>query len=141
MLEGFDRLLAIAPSESHIVPASDPLVMKLYPAPSSQLEVSPCVWMRTPSGPAPSCAGNALATRTPRAISLAAFRIGRQPRGFVLQRARRAPSVPCGSARSALGAELGKTRLSSACPPRSPLVRASASLSTMAAVLRWREYP
>ena len=34
MLEGFDKLLALAPDESHIVPGHDPLVMKLYPAPS-----------------------------------------------------------------------------------------------------------
>jgi glyoxylase-like metal-dependent hydrolase (beta-lactamase superfamily II) len=38
MLEGFDRLLALAPDESHIVPGHDPLVMKLYPAPSPELE-------------------------------------------------------------------------------------------------------
>jgi hypothetical protein len=38
MLEGFDRLLALASDESHIVPGHDPLVMKLYPAPSPQLE-------------------------------------------------------------------------------------------------------
>lgn len=37
-LEGFDRLLALAPDESHIVPGHDPLVMKLYPAPSRELE-------------------------------------------------------------------------------------------------------
>jgi glyoxylase-like metal-dependent hydrolase (beta-lactamase superfamily II) len=38
MLEGFDKLRAFAPDESHIVPGHDPLVMKLYPAPSPQLE-------------------------------------------------------------------------------------------------------
>ena len=38
MLEGFDRLLALAPDEDHIVPGHDPLVMKLYPAPSPELE-------------------------------------------------------------------------------------------------------
>ena len=38
MLEGFDRLLAPAPDESHIVPGHDPLVMQLYPAPSPKLE-------------------------------------------------------------------------------------------------------
>src|SRR5258708_38047545 len=38
MLEGFDRLLELAPDEGHIVPGHDPLVMKLYPAPSPELE-------------------------------------------------------------------------------------------------------
>ena len=38
MLEGFDRLLALAPDECHIVPGHDPLVMKLYLAPSPELE-------------------------------------------------------------------------------------------------------
>lgn len=38
MLEGFDRLRAFAPDESHIVPGHDPLVMKLYPAPNAELE-------------------------------------------------------------------------------------------------------
>jgi glyoxylase-like metal-dependent hydrolase (beta-lactamase superfamily II) len=38
MLEGFDRLLTLAPDESHIVPGHDPLVMKIYPAPSRELE-------------------------------------------------------------------------------------------------------
>jgi glyoxylase-like metal-dependent hydrolase (beta-lactamase superfamily II) len=38
MLEGFEKLLAAAPDESHIVPGHDPLVMRLYPAPSSALE-------------------------------------------------------------------------------------------------------
>ena len=33
MLEGFDRC-SPAPDESHIVPGHDPLVMKLYPAPT-----------------------------------------------------------------------------------------------------------
>jgi glyoxylase-like metal-dependent hydrolase (beta-lactamase superfamily II) len=37
MLEGFDRLIAMAPDESHIVPGHDPLVMKLYPAVSPEL--------------------------------------------------------------------------------------------------------
>jgi hypothetical protein len=53
MPEGFDRLIALAPDESHIVPGHDPLVMKLYPAPSSALEgiaVRPDV---PPSGIAP----------------------------------------------------------------------------------------
>ena len=46
MLEGFDRLLALAPDESHIVPGHDPLVMKLYPAPSAGLlKASRCGWM------------------------------------------------------------------------------------------------
>src|SRR3954452_25356812 len=38
MLEGFDKLRAFAPDESHIVPGHDPIVMKLYPALSPQLE-------------------------------------------------------------------------------------------------------
>jgi len=38
VLEGFDRLLTLAPDESHIVPGHDPLVMKIYPAPSRELE-------------------------------------------------------------------------------------------------------
>jgi hypothetical protein len=37
------RLIALAPDEHHIVPGHHPLVMKLYPAPSSALEGSPCV--------------------------------------------------------------------------------------------------
>jgi glyoxylase-like metal-dependent hydrolase (beta-lactamase superfamily II) len=54
MLEGFDRLLTIAPSESHIVPGHDPLVMKLYPAPSPELEGIAVRLDVPPSGPAPS---------------------------------------------------------------------------------------
>jgi glyoxylase-like metal-dependent hydrolase (beta-lactamase superfamily II) len=38
MLEGFDALRAQAPSLAHIVPGHDPLVMKCYPTPSSNLE-------------------------------------------------------------------------------------------------------
>ncbi|MEP9376428.1 N-acyl homoserine lactonase family protein [Aquabacter sp. CN5-332] len=38
MLEGFEKLLTLAPDESHIVPGHDPLVMSLYPAPSPELE-------------------------------------------------------------------------------------------------------
>ena len=37
MLEGFDRLLAVAPSPDHIVPGHDPLVMQRYPAPRPEL--------------------------------------------------------------------------------------------------------
>ena len=59
MLEGFDRLKALAPDESHIVPGHDPLVMKLYPAPSPQLEGIAVRLDVPPSGPAPSRAGNA----------------------------------------------------------------------------------
>ena len=51
MLEGFDRLLALAPDESHIVPGHDPLVMKLYPAPSPQLEGIAVRLDVPPSGP------------------------------------------------------------------------------------------
>jgi glyoxylase-like metal-dependent hydrolase (beta-lactamase superfamily II) len=59
MLEGFDRLLALAPDESHIVPGHDPLVMKLYPAPSPELAGIAVRLDVPPSGPAPSRAGNA----------------------------------------------------------------------------------
>ena len=53
MLEGFDKLRALAPDESHIVPGHDPLVMKLYPAPSPQLEgIAVCLDV-PPSGAAP----------------------------------------------------------------------------------------
>jgi hypothetical protein len=38
MLEGFDMLLAAAPTRGHIVPGHDPLVMNRYPAPSPELE-------------------------------------------------------------------------------------------------------
>lgn len=38
MLEGFDMLLAQAPTPGHIVPGHDPLVMKRYPAPNSELQ-------------------------------------------------------------------------------------------------------
>jgi glyoxylase-like metal-dependent hydrolase (beta-lactamase superfamily II) len=38
MLQGFDKLRALAPDESHIVPGHDPLVMRRYPAPSAELE-------------------------------------------------------------------------------------------------------
>jgi glyoxylase-like metal-dependent hydrolase (beta-lactamase superfamily II) len=38
MLEAFEKLLARAPDESHIVPGHDPLVMKLYPPPTPALE-------------------------------------------------------------------------------------------------------
>ncbi|MGX1170789.1 hypothetical protein ACNJYD_23545 [Bradyrhizobium sp. DASA03005] len=37
MLAGFDKLRAVAPDADHIVPGHDPLVMKLYPAPSPDL--------------------------------------------------------------------------------------------------------
>ncbi len=38
MLDGFEMLLAQAPTPAHIVPGHDPLVMKRYPAPSRELE-------------------------------------------------------------------------------------------------------
>jgi len=38
MLEAYDALRAAAPSRDHIVPGHDPLVMTLYPAPSSELK-------------------------------------------------------------------------------------------------------
>jgi len=53
MLEGFERLLALAPDESHIVPGHDPLVMKLYPAPSPELEGVAVRLDVPPSGAAP----------------------------------------------------------------------------------------
>jgi len=53
MLEGFDRLLALAPDEGHIVPGHDPLVMKLYPAPSPELEGVAVRLDVPPSGVAP----------------------------------------------------------------------------------------
>src|ERR1700732_5212795 len=53
MLEGFDRLLALAPDEGHIVPGHDPLVMKLYPAPSPALEGIVVRLDVPPSGVAP----------------------------------------------------------------------------------------
>ena len=54
MLEGFDRLLALASSESHIVPGHDPLVMKLYPPPDAELEGVVVRLDVPPSGAAPS---------------------------------------------------------------------------------------
>jgi glyoxylase-like metal-dependent hydrolase (beta-lactamase superfamily II) len=54
MLEGFDKLLALAADESHIIPGHDPLVMKLYPAPSPQLEGVAVRLDVPPSGAAPS---------------------------------------------------------------------------------------
>jgi hypothetical protein len=53
MLEGFDKLLKLAPDESHIIPGHDPLVMKLYPAPSPQLEGIAVRLDVPPSGVAP----------------------------------------------------------------------------------------
>jgi glyoxylase-like metal-dependent hydrolase (beta-lactamase superfamily II) len=53
MLEGFDRLLELAPDEDHIVPGHDPLVMKLYPAPSPELEGVVVRLDVPPSGVAP----------------------------------------------------------------------------------------
>jgi glyoxylase-like metal-dependent hydrolase (beta-lactamase superfamily II) len=53
MLEGFDKLLKLAPDESHIIPGHDPLVMKLYPAPNSELEGVAVRLDVPPSGVAP----------------------------------------------------------------------------------------
>ena len=53
MLEGFDKLIAMAPDESHIVPGHDPLVMKLYPAVSPELEGAVVRLDVPPSGKAP----------------------------------------------------------------------------------------
>src|SRR4051812_27784718 len=52
-LEGCDKLLALAPDESHVVPEHDPLMMKLYPAPSPQLEGAAVRLDVPPSGAAP----------------------------------------------------------------------------------------
>jgi glyoxylase-like metal-dependent hydrolase (beta-lactamase superfamily II) len=38
MLEGFRTVRRLAPSEQHIIPGHDPLVMSLYPAPSTELD-------------------------------------------------------------------------------------------------------
>ena len=53
MLEGFDKLIALAPDESHIIPGHDPLVMKLYPAPRPELEGIAVRLDVPPSGVAP----------------------------------------------------------------------------------------
>ena len=39
MLEGFKRLRTLAPSDKHIVPGHDPLVMQRYPAPSQHIKL------------------------------------------------------------------------------------------------------
>lgn len=62
MLEGFDRLLELAPGESHIVPGHDPLVMKLYAAPSRELEGKVASGPKG-SRPKPTAAGPAPAMR------------------------------------------------------------------------------
>jgi glyoxylase-like metal-dependent hydrolase (beta-lactamase superfamily II) len=54
MLEGFEKLLAAAPDEGHIVPGHDPLVMRLYPAPSAELEGIVVRLDVPPSGEAPN---------------------------------------------------------------------------------------
>ena len=46
-------MLKLAPDESHIIPGHDPLVMKLYPAPSPQLEGIAVRLDVPPSGAAP----------------------------------------------------------------------------------------
>jgi glyoxylase-like metal-dependent hydrolase (beta-lactamase superfamily II) len=38
MVEGYDKLRALAESPKHIIPGHDPLVMERYPAPSKELE-------------------------------------------------------------------------------------------------------
>ncbi|MFO1108110.1 MAG: N-acyl homoserine lactonase family protein [Bradyrhizobium sp.] len=58
MLEGFEKLLAAAPEESHIIPGHDPLVMRLYPAPSPGLEGIVVRLDVPPSGEAPSRAAH-----------------------------------------------------------------------------------
>ena len=37
MLEGFKRLRTLAPSDQHIVPGHDPLVLQRYPSPTPDL--------------------------------------------------------------------------------------------------------
>jgi hypothetical protein len=46
--------LQLAPSESHIVPGHDPLVMRLYPAPNAELEGVVARLDVPPSGAAPT---------------------------------------------------------------------------------------
>jgi hypothetical protein len=46
-------VLALAPDEDHIVPGHDPLVMKLYPAPSAELQGIAVRLDVAPSGAAP----------------------------------------------------------------------------------------
>ncbi len=50
MLEGFDRLRAVAPTPEHIVPGHDPLVMQLYPPARPDLE-GIAVRLDTPPAP------------------------------------------------------------------------------------------
>ena len=50
MLEGFDRLRAVAPTPDHIVPGHDPLVMQLYPPARPDLE-GIAVRLDTPPAP------------------------------------------------------------------------------------------
>ena len=38
MVEGYDRLRALADSPKHIIPGHDPLVMQRYPAPRPELK-------------------------------------------------------------------------------------------------------
>jgi glyoxylase-like metal-dependent hydrolase (beta-lactamase superfamily II) len=38
LLEGYDVMERLADSEDHIIPGHDPLVMRIYPAPSSEME-------------------------------------------------------------------------------------------------------
>jgi hypothetical protein len=54
MLEDFDRLLDLAHDQSRIVPDHDPLVMKLYSAPSPELEGVAVRLDVPPSGVAPN---------------------------------------------------------------------------------------
>ncbi len=37
MLDAFEKLVEVAPTRNHIIPGHDPLVMRRYPAPSSEL--------------------------------------------------------------------------------------------------------
>jgi glyoxylase-like metal-dependent hydrolase (beta-lactamase superfamily II) len=60
MLEGFDRLLELAPDEDHIIPGHDPMVMKLYSAPSPELEGVAVRLDVAPSGVAPRRADHSL---------------------------------------------------------------------------------
>jgi hypothetical protein len=38
MVEGYDRLRALAESPAHIIPGHDPLVLERYPAPAVALQ-------------------------------------------------------------------------------------------------------
>ena len=133
MLEGFDRLLALAPDESHIIPGHDPLVMKLYPAPSPSWKASWCASTCRPPGrrqlaPAtrPVTSGTGIAESY---FSLAAFRIGsnRAASLFTSSASAFGPRRP-----GSMGSAPSSARRFCTGSSLSPLMSASESLSTMA---------